>query len=153
MESAWRLTKTRFLASAWDGEGARRAGGRWNSAGTAMVYTSATLSLALAETLVHVPGGILPAYSAIPIDFDQSLISMVELSELPSDWASHPPPVSTQAIGDAWVASSRTAILKVPSVVVPVEFNYVVNPGHHDFAQIRIGNAIPFPFDPRLSRS
>ena len=152
MDSAWRLIKTKYLATAWDGEGARRAGGRWNSAGTAVVYTSATLSLALAETLVHVPGGILPAYTAIPIEFDQSLIRVVELNELPSDWASHPPPASTQAIGDAWVASSKTAILEVPSVVVPVEFNYVINPGHGDFSQIRIGTPMPFPFDRRLSR-
>lgn len=152
MDSAWRLTKTKYLATAWDGEGARRAAGRWNSAGTAVVYTSATLSLALAETLVHVPGGILPAYTAIPIEFDQSLIRVVELNELPSDWASHPPPASTQAIGDTWVASSIAAILKVPSVVVPVEFNYVINPGHGDFPQIRIGTPMPFPFDQRLSR-
>jgi RES domain-containing protein len=75
MPSAWRLTKTRYLATAWDGEGARTSGGRWTSVGTAVVYTSATLSLALVETLVHVPSGVLPAYTAVPIEFDDSLVT------------------------------------------------------------------------------
>ena len=152
MPSAWRLTKTKHLATAWDGAGARRNGGRWNGVGTAVVYVSATLSLALTETPVHVPGGILPAYTAIPIEFDQALVRVLDPGELPADWTSYPPRASTQAIGDAWVASAETAVLRVPGVVVPVEFNYVVNPDHPDFSQIRIGTPTPFPLDPRLVR-
>jgi RES domain-containing protein len=148
---AWRLTKTRYLAAAWDGEGARRAGGRWNSVGTAVVYTSATLSLALAETLVHLPGGVLPAYTAIPVRFEEALVSVLEEKDVPADWTKSPPPASTQAIGDAWVSSKRTAVLRVPSVVVPVEFNYLLNPAHPDFRRAAIGAPVPFPFDPRLA--
>ena len=151
MPHAWRLTKTRYLAAAWDGEGARRAGGRWNSVGTRAVYASATLSLALAETLVHLPGGVLPAYTAIPVRFDDALLSALDEKDLPSDWTKHPPPASTQAIGDAWVASARSAVLRVPSVVVPVEFNYLFNPAHPDFPRVAIGKPMAFPFDPRLA--
>lgn len=149
MPAAWRLTKTKHLANAWDGEGARLSGGRWNSAGTAVVYVSATLSLALVETLVHVPSGVLPAYAAIPIEFDAALVTRLDLRKLPSDWQSSPAPHSTQALGDAW-AQAGSAVLQVPSVVVPLESNYLINPRHRDFNRIRIGKAMPFPFDARL---
>ena len=150
MPTAWRLTKTRFLAAAWDGEGARRNGGRWNSVGSAVVYTAATLSLALVETLVHLPSGILPAYSAQPADFDESLMVILEDEGLPADWRMDPLPASTRAIGDEWVHAGTSAVLRVPSVVVPIEFNYILNPKHADFAQVTIGTPMPFPFDPRL---
>ena len=152
MPTAWRLTKTRHVATAWDGERARRAGRRCNSVGTAVVYASATLSLALAETLVHLPGGVLAAYTAIPIRFDDSLVTVLEAKDVPADWMRTPPAPSTQAIGDAWVAAARSAVLKVPSVVVPIEFNDVINPAHADFARAKIGTPMPFPFDPRLVR-
>ena len=150
MPTAWRLTKGRHLATAWDGEGAKRAGGRWNSVGTAVVYASATLSLALVETLVHLPGGVLPAYAAQPVEFDEALLAVLGDPDLPADWRTDPPPASTRAIGDGWVRSGRSAVLRVPSVVVPVEFNYVFNPRHPDFARVRFGVPIAFPFDPRL---
>ena len=152
MAGAWRLTKAKHLATAWDGEGARLSGGRWNGVGTAVVYASATLSLALAEVLVHLPGGLLPAYVAVPIEFDEALVADVDPADLPPDWSAHPPPASTQRIGDAWAAAAKAPILKVPSVVVPVEFNYILNPRHPDFRRIHIGAAVPFPFDRRLLR-
>jgi RES domain-containing protein len=147
---AWRLTKTKYVATAWDGEGAKAAGGRWNSVGIPVAYTSATLSLALVETLVHLPSGILPAYTAIPIEFDASLVTVLNSKDLPTDWTADPPPVSTQSIGDAWVSRAESAFLRVPSVIVPDEFNYVANPSHPDFAKASIGAPRPFPFDPRL---
>jgi RES domain-containing protein len=116
------------------------------------VYTSATLSLALTESLVHTPAGVLPAYTAIPIEFDDSLVMVLELKDVPTDWSRDPPPASTQALGDAWVSAARSAVLRVPSVVVPIEFNYVLNPSHTDFARARIGTPMPFPFDPRPVR-
>jgi RES domain-containing protein len=148
--SAWRLTKTRYLPSAWDGEGGRKTGGRWNSVGVPVVYVSATVSLALVETLVHMTSGLLPAYSVIPCFFDDSLVSALDLDDLPSDWRSNPAPTSTRRLGDEWVERSETAVLRVPSVAVPFDHNYVLNPRHRHFARIRIGTAIPFPFDPRL---
>jgi RES domain-containing protein len=150
MLSAWRLTKTKLLPGAWDGEGAKKSGGRWNSVGIAVVYTSGTLSLALVEVLVHLPSGILPAYSAVRVDFDESMVTAVDPVELPANWRDHPPPPETKAIGDRWVAGGGRLVLRVPSVVVPNEFNYVLNPSHPAFADISIGEPMPFPFDPRL---
>jgi RES domain-containing protein len=148
--SAWRLTKTKYLSTAWDGEGAKRSGGRWNSVGTTVVYTSATLSLALVETLVHVTSGLLAAYTAVPIEFEESLVTTLEAKDLPANWKDNPAPAGTRAIGDDWTLAAKSAALRVPSVVVPVEFNYLLNPKHSDFGRVRIGVAMPFPFDPRL---
>ena len=150
MLSAWRLTKTKLLTGAWDGEGAKKSGGRWNSVGIAVVYTSGTLSLALVEVLVHLPSGILPAYSAVRVDFDESMVAAVDPVDLPPNWRDHPPPPETKAIGDQWVSEGSSLVLRVPSVVVPNEFNYVLNPSHPAFTDISIGDPIPFPFDPRL---
>jgi len=152
MPSAWRLVKTKYLANAFDGEGARLSGGRWNSHGVSVVYVSQSLSLALVEALVHLKdSGILPAYSAVRVEFDEALITTVALTDLPPNWKSHPAPAETRAIGDTWVAGNASALLRVPSVVVPSEFNYVINPNYPDFPLIRMEAPIPFPFDPRLS--
>jgi RES domain-containing protein len=150
MLSAWRLTKTKLIAGAWDGEGARRSGGRWNSVGIAVVYTSGTLSLALVEVLVHLPSGILPAFSAVRVDFDESMVTAVGPRDLPANWRDYPPPPSTKAIGDLWVAQGGSLVLRVPSVIVPTESNYILNPAHPAFADLTIGEPMPFPFDPRL---
>ena len=150
MPSAWRLTKTKYLSTAWDGEGAKKAGGRWNSPGVPVVYASGSLSLALVEVLVHLPAKILPAYSALSLEFDTSLVTVVAPGQLPRNWKDSPPPPTTQGIGDDWVAGGTSAVLRVPSVVVPGEFNFILNPAHRDFGRIRIGTPLPFPFDPRL---
>ncbi|HWW94325.1 MAG TPA: RES family NAD+ phosphorylase [Vicinamibacteria bacterium] len=150
MLGAWRLTKTKYLSTAWDGEGAKRSGGRWNNSGTTVVYTSATLSLALVEILVHVTSGLLAAYTAVPIELEESLVTTLEDKDLPANWKDDPPPAATRAIGDDWVLAGKSAALRVPSVVVPVEFNYLLNPRHSDFGRVSVGVAMPFPFDPRL---
>jgi RES domain-containing protein len=153
MPSSWRLTKTRHLSTAWDGEGAKKAGGRWNSVGVAVIYTSGSLSLALVEILVHLTGEILPAYSAVRVEFDESMVRTIARAALPPNWRDSPPPPETQAIGDRWVADLSSVVLQVPSVVVPDEFNYVLNPSHPDFRRVAIGPPSAFPFDSRLRRS
>lgn len=152
MPSAWRLTKTRYLATAWDGAGARKAGGRWNSVGIAVVYVSETLALALVEVLVHLPSGVLPAYSAIPVEFAEALVTTLSPQRLPRNWRVSPPPAGTRALGDAWYAAGASAVLRVPSVVVPGESNYVLNPAHPGFTRITIGAPMAFPFDLRLAK-
>lgn len=148
MPTCWRLTKTRHLSSAWTG--ARRVGGRWNSPGIPVVYASEALSLALVEVLVHLPPGLLPSYSAIPARYEAGLTLTLSLEALADDWRSSPPPTSTQAVGDAWARERRSAILRVPSVVIPQEWNLVINPAHPDFPRLEIDAPLPFPFDPRL---
>jgi len=115
-----------------------------------VVYTSGSLSLALVEVLVHLSSVVLPAYSAVRIDFDDSFVTAVELKDLPANWKDNPAPPEARAIGDAWVADALSAVLRVPSVVVPIEFNYVLNPNHPDFRRVRVAPPMPFPFDPRL---
>jgi RES domain-containing protein len=150
MTRAWRIVREDHGYTAFDGEGAWRFGGRWNSLGTRTVYTSATLSLAALETLVHLNPPVAFKYVAIPIEFDEALVETFATSDLPADWNEEPPPPSTAEIGDRWVKESRSAVLELPSVIIPAEPNYLLNPTHSDFKRIRIGKPTPFSFDPRL---
>ena len=150
MTWAWRIVREDHGSTAFDGEGAWRFGGRWNSRGTRTVYTSATLSLAALETLVHLNPPVAFKYVAIPIEFDEALVETFATSDLPADWNEEPPPPSTAEIGDRWVKESRSAVLELPSVIIPAEPNYLLNPTHSDFKRIRIGKPTPFSFDPRL---
>lgn len=148
--TSWRVTAAKHAATAFDGEGARRWGGRWNSRGRVAVYTSATSSLALLETLVHADLGLLPYYVAIPVSFDLKLVTRVGLEELPARWRALPIPGEAQALGDRWLDSQASCVLEVPSVIVPHESNYVLNCGHPDFGSLEIGNAVSLAIDPRL---
>lgn len=150
MKRAWRIVKKDHAATAFSGEGARRFGGRWNSPGTSVVYTSGTLALAALETLVHLNPPVRLEYVAIPLDFDDAWVQKLKLSDLPADWTEEPPPPSTQILGDRWVKQARSAILELPSAIVRIEPNYLLNPAHPDFRKVRIGKAMPFAFDPRL---
>jgi RES domain-containing protein len=150
MPSAWRLIETARLSTAWGGVGSRRLGGRWNSPGVAVVYLSEHLSLACLEVLVHAEDEtVLEVLSAVEVDLGDIPVAELE-GEPPMDWRSCTPPASTQAVGDAWVARGQTAILRVPSVVVPVEYNFLVNPVHPDAKRLVIGKPMAFPFDQRL---
>jgi RES domain-containing protein len=151
---AWRLCKRSRVASAFDGRGAAQNPGRWNGSGIAVVYTAESRSLASLEVLVHTEDTqVLAAMSwaMIPVSIDESLIE--SLQGLPVDWRELPAPVSTREVGTRWVAESRSAVLRVPSIVVDGEFNYVLNPRHADFARLEIGEPLQFSFDPRLSGS
>lgn len=148
--TSWRVVKQRFVAAAFDGEGAREFGGRWNSVGRAVVYTAATTSLALLEILVNADTTLLPHYVAIPATFDRSLIELVDADILPVGWRSSPPPFELKRIGDGWIGSHRSCVLQVPSAVIPHEWNYLLNPAHPDFSSIDIGDSIAFETDARL---
>ena len=118
-----------------------------------VVYTSESLSLALVEVLVHLQeSAVLSAYSSIRVEFDETAITNVDLADLTPGWREFPAPPETRAIGDAWVAGGRSVILRVPSAVVPVEFNYLINPQHADVGLLRLGSPTPFSFDSRLHR-
>lgn len=150
MPEAWRIVREKHVATALTGEGAAKTGGRWNSRGVAVVYTSSTKSLAALETLVHLNPQVVFKYAAIRIEFKDTLVERVPLTALPGDWRLEPPPLSTKQAGDSWVLAGRTAMLALPSVLIPGESNYLLNPAHPDFKTITIGKAEPFAFDPRL---
>lgn len=149
--SAWRIVKARHADTAFDGEGARRYGGRWNSPGTALVYTASSRALAALELLVHLPSpALLGAFVCRRVDFKDTPVSCLDAAELPPDWRAEPVPASTQALGDAWARAGNAVVLQVPSAVVPAEANYLFNPAHPDFSKLVLGPAEPFAFDPRL---
>jgi len=141
MLEAWRMVKEKHVATAFSGEGAAKTGGRWNSRGVAVVYASATRSLAALETLVHLNPQMMFRYKIIRIEFDEGLVEWLALATLPSDWAMEPPPLSTRQRGDEWARALRSAILAVPSAIIPGETNYALNPSHPDFRKIAIGQA------------
>ena len=150
MIQAWRLVKEKHAATAFNGEGARLHGGRWNSAGISLIYTSGTKALAALESLVHLNPPVIFKYLAIPIEFHNALVEKIAPDTLPADWTDVPPPPSTKDIGDTWVMEARSAVLDIPSVLIPGEANYLLNPAHPDFKKIVIGKPEPFSFDPRL---
>jgi len=151
MPSGFRIAKARHARDAFDGEGARRYGGRWNSPGTPLVYTSATRALAVLELLVHLQASeLLATYVLIEATFEAALVERLEPVRLPRNWRAFPSRVGLQEIGDRWAAERRSAVLEVPSAVVPAESNFLLNPLHRDFAKIAVGGSSRFEFDPRL---
>jgi RES domain-containing protein len=150
---AWRICKEKFASTAFDGEGAFRDGGRWNSEGVRVIYIAGSASLATLEVLVHVsePDDLyrIP-YVLIPVDFEPQLVT--EPPVFPSGWHEDPPPLEAAAIGDQWVVKQTSLLLKVPSAVIQSEFNYLINPLHSQFGELVIGSPTPFRFDSRLGK-
>jgi RES domain-containing protein len=154
---AYRITKEPNEAKAFSGQGAKDWGGRWNSRGVAVVYTAAHRSLSILEVLVHVKGGAGIGSAAISapfyiygVSFDAALLEEMPISSLPTGWNSEPPTTSSQSLGDAWVSTASSPVLSVPSVIVPEERNYVLNPNHPRFSEIQIGSPAVCSVDPRL---
>jgi RES domain-containing protein len=145
---AWRIVKEKHAATAFSGEGARLYGGRWNSPGVSLVYTSSTQALAVLESLVHLNPPVVFQYTIIPLEFDAALVE--KITALPPGWNDQPAPPSVRTVGDLWARQSRSAVLQVPSAIIPTEFNYLLNPLHPDFKDITLGRPVPFSFDPRL---
>jgi RES domain-containing protein len=128
---AWRLVRKKYEAAAMSGEGARQYPGRWNSLDIPMVYTCGTASLAVLEVRVHAgPEGEGIPYVLCRIEIPKRLIEIVDPNNLPPDWRQTPPSSTTQMIGAEWARSQRSAVLRVPSVIVPEDFNYLINPLH-----------------------
>ena len=149
-----RIVKAKHAGGAFSGEGAKRFGGRWNRPGTAMVYTAGSAALAILEMLVQLHAHeLMNRYVLFEVTFDDSLVTALDPATLPRNWRRSPPPASVQHIGEAWVAGASSAVLRVPSTIVPAEWNYLLNPAHGDFGAIKIGPRQAVRFDPRLIRT
>jgi RES domain-containing protein len=147
---AHRIVKARHALVAFSGDGARIAGGRWNRPGLPVVYTSASLALAAIETFVHLgDDGLHIAFVAIRIEIPDS-VPIHRCRRTPEGWRAEPPHDASQRYGTQWLKRGRTAVLEVPSALVPPEANYLLDPLHEDFRKIRIGRPKPFLFDPRM---
>ncbi len=151
IRTGWRIVPDDQTATAFDGEGARLYGGRWNSPGVPMVYASEHQSLAALEVRVHIDKtGMHRLHQCFAFEFEEQLMEVFRVGALPKDWMLEPPPPSLQQLGDDWVKSKASVILAVPSVVIPKELNYLINPKHTDFARLKIGKPTDFAFDQRL---
>jgi RES domain-containing protein len=144
----WRISNHVSLA----GEGGLRASGRWHTRGRRVVYCSESPAAALLETLVHFEIELrdLPVrYRLLRIEApDDVLMERVLLEELPRDW---PDKLDmTRPIGDRWLEHGTTAMLRVPSVLVPETFNVLLNPAHQDATRIALAHVSEQVIDPRL---
>lgn len=150
--TAWRIVKYQHIKTAFDGEGARKAGGRWNKIGIPMIYTASSLALAALETIVHLPKSDLlkKLFFHIPVKFENNLVISLNPADLTADWDCIPPSESTQMIGTDWSLKEKSVILKVPSTIIREEFNYLINPVHPDFKKLSFGSPNQFTFDPRI---
>ena len=149
----YRLTLPKFAGSAFSGEGALRVGGRWTPPGRPAVYASSSIALALLETLAHAPWPTMPTHMVIPVEVPDAMrITVVKIADLPADWRNTPTPAALRTIGKDWLLAAETAILRVPSALVPQEWNYVLNPLHPDFAQLRVLAPEPLAIDGRLRK-
>lgn len=134
------------------GKGAALSGNRWNSKGTELIYSADSRALAMAEVAVHLSLSILPRdYVMVEIDIPTSVsIESISKENLPAKWRSFPHVLETQRIGDVFATERKCCVLKVPSAVVPGDFNFLINPYHPDFKSIKIIGQEDFPFDSRL---
>lgn len=153
MVSAFRICQHKFVKSAFSGEGARLYGGRWNNPGTRLVYLASSVSLAQLEMLVHLESDKIlnERYCILPVQIPPRLIISLDEDHLPRNWRALSAPPSTRSIGDLFVKDAHHAVLRVPSVIVPQEWNYLLNPLHSSFSKIIVGDALKFVFDPRLA--
>lgn len=150
----YRIEREKYLKTTLLGIGASMTKGyRWNSLHTRLVYTAESRALATLEVSVHLDlSEDLPLdryYVEIDIPDDLPILEVI-LNDLPDDWNAKPPTLTTQTIGDDFVFDSEAAVLKVPSSIVPQEFNYLINPHHPDTQRINVTNTTPMVFDSRF---
>ncbi len=145
----YRLCKKKY-ASDLSGSGARRYGGRWNYAGTSLVYTSEAASLAALEMLVHlrIKDASMP-FIISTIEIGNS-IKIIEQNDLPDDWKSVEGNIYLMNLTETWIEEQQSVALKVPSVILPIENNILLNPEHPEFNHVKIVAQQEFSFDKRL---
>jgi RES domain-containing protein len=150
---AWRLVEHEELGTAFDGEGVARVGGRWNSKGVRVVYLSSSLALAALELLAQLDDDEVDrSFAAIPVVLDPARLLCVDVAALPPGWDAADGALQTRFIGDSWVRRQASPVLAVPSRLVPVELNYLLNPAHPEIGAVTMGAARPFRFAADLVR-
>ncbi|NYT79794.1 RES domain-containing protein [Alcaligenaceae bacterium] len=152
MVFAFRLVKKKWASSAFDGEGAKQFGGRFNSKGNACVYLASSESLAILEVMVHLEeNSLLQHYMLYRLAIPAQSILQLNVEKLPGSWREDPAPSQTAAIGDEWLKANASLALAVPSAIVPREENYLINPSHADFqALVQTAEPLTFQADRRL---
>lgn len=151
----YKLSRTRY-ADDLSGEGARRAGGRWNPVGVPVVYAAGSVALASIEALVHCDNYTLRNGRFVRVDIhvpDTASIEYLEVKDLPESWSDNPPPESLAELGRSWAVRCGSLLLRVPSAALSGhEYNYLVNPRHPDMKDVKIVSILPFVFDSRVAK-
>jgi RES domain-containing protein len=149
----YRITLARYAADL-SGNGARLYGGRWNSEGNFALYTSSSRSLALLETLAHTPAKLLQVKEFVLLTLfvpDAMNIVQIDYKKLPAEWDDTEIKLFTQKTGDDFLAAQKGLVLKVPSVLVPEETNFLLNPLHTEYRKVKIVYQRRIHFDKRMS--
>ncbi len=152
MITAYRIVKKKWANTAFDGEGARLYGGRWNSKGQSCVYLAGSESLAILELLVHLDNSkVLDNYTLFSVNFEETDVMTLNCDSLPNYWREDPAPAETAAIGDDWLINNVSPVLSVPSTIVTRESNFLLNITHPRFSEIMKTMAeLDFELDRRL---
>lgn len=145
----WRIDKVKRKQTAFSGEGGLYTAGRWTPQGIRVVYTSETLALASLEVFVHAESDKIPLISIRACLTDNVAIEEIKIDELPSNWQEKSAYPYLQSIGEAWLKSQRSPVLKVPSAIIPFEYNYILNPAHPKL-EVLTDPPFNFRFDNRM---
>jgi RES domain-containing protein len=148
----WRICKQRS-GNQLAGLGGLYVSGRWHHTGHRILYTSATASLAALEVLVHIDPDQAPDdLTLLEIDVpDEIGIEQCDPLQIIKSWQTYPPPPELQDFGTLWLEEQRSAVLSVPSAIVSIEYNYLINPEHPEAAGIKLLSERPFVYDQRLT--
>jgi RES domain-containing protein len=149
----FRISRAQHAREALSGRGGLLAAGRWHARGTRIVYTSATLSLAALEVLVHadkdlLPGDLVHVEIEVP---DDLVLERIQPRNLPRSWRAYPAPGRLRVLGAQWIERNKSAVLQVPSAVIPQESNFLLNPARQEARFISVVAVEKFVFDPRLT--
>lgn len=151
--NVYRLATAR-RANDLSGEGARRAGGRWNRVGMAVLYTAQSRALATLEVLVHTPLATVPdTYRMLTLHLPDDSLYQLGVAQLPPGWNTPTPPDAVRQLIDEWIAANQFLALQVPSAVVDGDFNVLINPAHPHARHVQLIDNVPYQFDSRLFRS
>lgn len=146
----YRIGRSKFSKDL-SGEGARLNGGRWNRRLTACLYTSESRALAVLEYTVNVNIDDIPrALSMASLQIPEMPVLELSIEDLPGNWRTSPAPASTKDFGTALLKAAEYAIIKIPSAVIPAEYNYLLNPLHRDSALFSIASVEDFVYDVRI---
>jgi RES domain-containing protein len=150
----FRVLRSAYARTPFDGEGAYRYGGRWSSPGTRLVYTSEHQSLAMLEYFVHLdpedaPDDLVLASAEVADNLSRERL---HAGALPALWRDTPGPPEVASIGDEFVKKAETCLLLVPSALAVNENNWLINPQHPEFRKIALHAPEPLRYDPRMFR-
>ncbi len=145
----YRITPKKY-ATDLSGMGAKLYGGRWNRVGVSLLYTSENLSLAVLENIVHISNPtILPTFKSLTVEIPESF-KEYSISDFPDDWTNQESFEELRKLTDNFIKSGQYLAMKVPSAIIEMEYNFLINPQHALFKDVTVTNQQDFSFDQRL---